>query len=49
VRVGHDKDVLVLPRHGDHFVVPRNTDVGPEEFKLREITGDVVQINRPAN
>ena len=41
--VGADEDVLVLPRHRDHLVVPGNADVDADELELGKVAGDIVE------
>ena len=35
VRVRADEDIGMLPRHGDHLVVPRNADVDADQLQAR--------------
>ena len=49
IGVDADVDVGVLPRHGDHFVSPRNTDVDSQELQIGKVDSDLIEQDRSSH
>ena len=49
IGVDADEDILVLPRHRDHLIGPRDADVDAEQLQFGEVDRDLVETDRPAD